>query len=490
MAYEDEPSSLNATSKLNKEYLNNSEVKNYKRNDNNYISKMITALEYLDYKNKESKTEAYIKTFETIPSKETYEKMFSVDGSLVDMGNSDSFKIGIQVGAAYIETKDLFKPLHNSLGSVNPALIGKIYNHPNNISLQGFLPGKNNYYMDEQGIYLPQKESFLKAVEQVFTKDNQSKKLLQFLLKELNIAPDKVCQVIDCPLKTQFDKNFLLEKNECHKCGSVNSMENIHFNDLPIFNTLVENIRDDMVFYETRNEATILMLMLENVLAAYLVKNGREHVPNIEQDEKLLVLLDGRLHNKEVGNLIKTWANTANFDNHLIGVQKSGVLNSYLSKMHDLLNSDYDLKGTKLQNLAIRFREEGQGLYVRVDKRFQEIAGLPQYETGGKYATDYLYITSKPTRKEFVFTLPMANIKGFKPYLLNHVLGTLENTYTNLYPKAKGALIANVLAHDQVSLNKKMVNQVEKHTNENRNDIKESTYDNHQSSLNTKKNKI
>ena len=143
-----------------------------------------------------------------------------------------------------------------------------------------------------------------------------------------------------------------------------------------------------------------------------------------------------------------------------MGIQKSGILNHYLSALHQVLKSSATVIHDA--NLLAKVSEfkDGKGFIFPVNPSFKKIAGLKSIKQPGAYGIEILVITPEPKRREFVMTLPAG--KSWSQTSPQMITNFLTQTQTDLYYKSKGAIVANILAHENVSLNKKQTNRADK----------------------------
>lgn len=346
-----------------------------------------------------------------------YENLYCVDGSFVNLNKTGPEIISLRVGSAVLDTKELFNIEVDRFGNTNPHKVAKLFQHPGNIFLDNAFPSKNSYIYDSANKrFLTMRESFEKALFASF-EDGLGKVIKdQFFLET-------------------FQEIGLTDKN--------------HITEFSVIKELLKGIREESVDFTTQNEVQKLMLMTENILSQYLLYQSAN------KKEKGLVVLDGRLQNQDIGNYIKMLneSKIQNENTMLIGVQKTGNLNMILSIIHNILKED-DM--SVLSNLKSKYHN-GESLLFRVDKKFKQLCGIPEAGIGA-YGVDCLYITEAPNRKEFVFTLPthifVKNaFQGNRRELFKGLVSVFEYANTNLYFKEKGALLTNILAHQNVSLN-------------------------------------
>lgn len=348
-----------------------------------------------------------------------YESLYCVDGSFVNLNTNGSEIISLRVGSAILDTQDLFNIERDKFGTPNPHHVAKLFQHPGNIFLDNIFPSKNSYIYDNSiNKFLTMRESFEKSLSASF-EDGLGKKIKnQFFLET-------------------YQEIGLTDKN--------------NITDFHAIRNLLNGIREESVEFTTQNEVQKLMLMTENILSQYLLYQSANN------KEKSLIVLDGRLQNQDIGMYIKSLneSKIQNENNMLIGVQKTGNLNLILSIIHMILQDNNISILPAIKNKYLK----GESLFFILDKKFKEICGVPEGGIG-TYGIDCFYISQAPHRKEFVFTLPIhvfskGKFKGSARELFKGLGSVFEYTNTNLYFKEKGALLTNILAHQNVSLNSK-----------------------------------
>ena len=432
MPFEQEKSSLSASGNFTKEMLDNNKSKELIYN-NTLTNQIIEALLYLKDKKDNSIASVAAK------KQRVYKKLYCIDGSLLTIPKEHGELVGLRVGAAIINTNDLFNIEKDNFGVPNPFQVAQIYNNKGNIFINSLLPSKNIYHSNGSHFYSLQ-ESFAMALNDTFNSG---------IAKEI---------------KEYFSYELLMVKEKAIK----------EISDWNCFENIIQNIREESIIFSTKKETQQIMLITESILSQYIISKS------LDNKENSLIVIDGRLQNEDIGNILKK-LNTKKIiheNNMLVGVQKSGILNMLLSKVHEVIKGDA-LVNTNLNNLK-NIYNNGQSILLRLDNQFKEKCGI---KTAGKgsYGTDYFYITQEPNRKEFVFTLPdhifpdkssptSTNNKIDLDMLFDSLCGVFEYANTDLYILSKGALLTNIIAHDNVSLNKKytsVLNQTNKEENTN-----------------------
>lgn len=418
MPYENEESSLIASSNFNKNLLNKKQFySNFQFNDK-HKNRILFALKHLLDKQK---------IFNLNTNKNNiYNSLQCIDGSLINnIDNNGGQYINMQFGSAFLDIDKLFSIQSDNKGNINPYHVAQLFKNDNNILLGTQFPSKNIYF-NNNGQFFTLKDSFIKSLNYLFDK-NSNPIIASFLedLKYLN--------------KSINVNNFI-------------QIENIK--------EILNDIRDDSIIYTTEKEVQKLMLISETILSQYLLKNN-----NHKND---LIIIDGRLHNHDIGDYIKEINPTRiNENSMLVGVQKTGILNIVLSEIHNILKeNNYNNKDTKP---LFDMYNNGDSIFIILTNNFKTICGLPEY-TIGNYGTECFYITKAPKRQEFVFTLPehlfkesgsINQRKAKKQFTIESIFkvcSVFEYAHTDLYLGNKGVLLANVLAHNHVSLNKQFTN--------------------------------
>lgn len=348
-----------------------------------------------------------------------YEKLYCVDGSLINLSKEGGELIALRIGAAVLETQDLFSIQRDSFGNTNPFQVAQLFQNENNLFLNAILPSSNIYHTNGQ-IY-DMKTSFKYAIDNIFEGNDNT-------------------------LGTQLKQYFLNHFNASNPY--INT-----FSDLPFITKIIKSIRDENIIFNTQNETKKIMLSLESILAQYLLEQSTKY------NEKGLIVLDGRLQNEDIGNDLNILSknNITSEKNMLIGVQKTGLLNTLLSKIHLFLKNytSDDFNDPLLP--YIKEYKNNSSILIIPDNNFKNICGIP-ISKHGIYGRECLYISKGPDRKEFVFTLPNVVFEKNMDILekiLFSVCSVLEYANTDLYIANKGVLLANILAHANVSLNKK-----------------------------------
>lgn len=408
MPYENEPSDFKSSGSNVKNIISGSLFNSitYKDNVKANITKGLLHLE-------SARLIQYIKSNKN----NIYENLYCVDGSFVNLNKVGPEIISLRVGSAILDTNQLFNIEKDKFGTPNPQHVAKLFQHPGNLFLDNAFPSKNSYIF-EQNKFLTMRESFEKALLASF-EDGLGKEIKDLFFLETNIELGLT------------SKNLIT--------------------DLDVIKKLLQGIRDENVDFTTQNEVQKLMLMMENILSQYLLQQSGD------KKEKGLVVLDGRLQNQDIGMYLKKLneSKIQHEDTMLMGVQKTGSLNLILSIIHSVLRDDDVLP---LKNIKTKYLN-GESILFVLDKKFKELCGIP--ESGiGTYGRDCLYITKAPDRKEFVFTVPMHifntdKFKGNALGLIEGLISVFEYANTSLYFKEKGALLTNILAHQNVSLNEK-----------------------------------
>lgn len=441
MAYLDEKSSPIASSQFNKDHLNSNFSQVFLNDITLSEDRMLGAITNA-YNNK---ILGFINESQKV-NQIGYENLYCVDGSLIELGDREKeqyIKIGIQVGAAFLDIKELQNPPVNPYGNIDPTFVAKLYRHNNNIHLSGLFPSKNIFYKDTQGIYLSMAQSFLVAIENILTSSELGKELFLHLKNEFSNANGFFdCKMLNCPIKNKQQ----IDLNNCQLCNQ-NCLNKIR----PIRN-LIGEINSNTFDTDTKKEGQKLMLMLEHTLSNYLSLNLNNH-KNL--DNNYLVMVDGPLNNELIGQYIKI--NQTAYKNPVVSVQKSGILNRVLTQLNQYVQNNAPKFSGKLGIELNKFINQEKGLVIALNSQFKKDLGLSNYKAEGIYGNDFMYITRN--KKEFVFNIPNSSIYANKQIdILNSMYGILSSTYTNLYYKNKGSLIANVLAHENVSLNRKQTN--------------------------------
>lgn len=462
MAYEDEGSSQSASSNWAKNRETDDFDEFFKKDRQVYETRIIEALEYLadippaqlGYRHVMRASESTLKN-----AKSSF--IYAIDGSnnpfesLNEYGHA--IKVGLSIGAAFLDMKDLANPEVNRFGTPNPAYYAKLYGHSKNLFFSGLLPAKNIFFSEANGSLWSQKKSYLMALNKMLSKEGLPRNIFQHTMEEFHqidefIACDYPNHI--CELKNSNKISSCLNRGYCDTCKKL-PIEAVQ----PVMN-LTRDIQNDVIHHQALNESQELMLVLENILATYIIKNMNEH-------KNLLVILDGRLENNNIGETVNQWLKKNHNQNiTLIGVQKSGVLNKYLSDVHQVLKNYPVTKSTHLNDVinGLKHNNFEDALLITLDDKAKKILGIPQDSNRGKYGTECLFLSSGSDKKEFVFTIPSYLLQSYASEMgnrLSRVLGTIENTHTNLYLKSHGALLPNILAHDNVSLNRKLTNRVE-----------------------------
>lgn len=419
MPYENEESSLIASSNFNKNLLNEKQFHSHFQFNNKHKSRILTALQYLWDSNKISRKL-------NVEKNNIYNHLQCIDGSLVNnTDNNGAQYINMQFGSAFLDIKKLFSIQTDNKGNVNPYHVAQLFGSENNILLGTQFPSKNVYF-NNNGQILTLKDSFIESLNHLF--DQNSNPIVSSFLDDLNI---------------------LTSSSNLKKLHEIDSIKK-----------LLNDIREDSIIYTTEKEVQKLMLISETMLSQYLLKHNSQ-----KQD---LIILDGRLHNQDIGDYIKEInPNRINQNSMLVGVQKTGILNIILSEIHNILK-DVCNSNSSLKPLFDLYHD-GKGIFLILTNEFKIICGLPDYKIGN-YGTECFYITEAPKRQEFVFTLPEhlfktpddANQKKLiaemtKDAILK-ITSVFEYAHTDLYLGNKGVLLANVLAHSHVSLNKQFTN--------------------------------
>lgn len=441
MAYIDEKSSPIASSQFNKDHLNSNFSQHFLNDLTLSEDRIFQAIE----KAFDRKILGFINEAKRIQDI-GYKHLYCVDGSLIELGNRETeqyIKIGIQVGAAFLDINDLQSPVISSYGNVDPTFIAKLYRNKNNIHFSGLFPSKNIFYKDSNNKFLSTAQSFLVAIENILNSSKLGQYLFLHLKSEFaNITNFFDCQTPNCPIKNKQQ----IDLNHCQLCQH-NCVSKIN----PI-KKLIGEINSNSFDTDTKKEAQKLMLMLEHTLSHYLSLN-LDNPKEIENN--YLVIVDGPLNNELIGNFIKK--NNTHYQNPVVSVQKTGILNKSLTQVHQYLRQNHNLFAEPFKSKLSSFINHDTGLVIALDKDFKKDLGLSTYQADGIYGNDYMYITRN--EKEFVFNIPnYSTYENKQLQILKSMYGILASTYTNLYYKNRGALIANVLAHENVSLNRKQTN--------------------------------
>ena len=412
MPHNQEGSDLKSSAHLIQEMQDNSffQSLNYFDNLDNKIKEALLKLIPMGYV-------TFLKEKE-IKKEKMYEKLYCVDGSLINFSKEGGELIALRIGAAVLETKDLFSIQRDSFGNTNPFQVAQLFQNENNLFLNAILPSSNIYYAN--GKIYDMKTIFKYAIDNIFEGN-------------------------DTTLGTQLKEYFLNHFNASNPY--INT-----FSDLPFITRIITSIRDENIIFNTQNETKKIMLSLESILAQYLLEKSKKY------NEKGLIVLDGRLQNEDIGNDLNILSknNITSEKNMLIGVQKTGILNTLLSKIHLFLKNytSSDLNDPILE--YVREYKNSRSILIIPDNKFKNTCGIPTSKHG-VYGRECLYISKGPDRKEFVFTLPNIvfekNMNIFDT--LFPVCSVLEYANTDLYIANKGVLLANILAHANVSLNKK-----------------------------------
>jgi hypothetical protein len=459
MAYEDEGSSQSASSNWAKNRETDDFDEFFKKDKTVYEQRIIDTLEYLA--DIPSSFKHVIRAGANNVKGITSPFVYAIDGSNNPFESTNEYghaiKVGLSIGAAFLDINDLAKPEINRFGTANPSYYAKLYGHSNNLFLSGLLPAKNIFFSESDGTLWSQKKSYLMALNRMLSKDGLPRRVFQHTMEEFHqiddfIVCDKPAQI--CELKDVNKITSCLSRGYCDVCKKI-PIEAVQ----PVIN-LTRDIQNDVIHHQALNESQELMLVLENILATYIIKQMNHH-------KDLLIVLDGRLENNNIGETINQWLKKNHNKNiTLIGVQKSGVLNKYLSDVHQILKTYPVTKSSHLNNIiqGLKHNNFEDALLIILDDTAKKKLGIPHDNNRGKYGTECLYLSSGNDKKEFVFTIPSYIIQKYSNEMNNRlarVLGTIENTHTNLYLKSHGALLPNILAHDNVSLNRKLTNRVE-----------------------------
>jgi hypothetical protein len=462
MAYEDEGSSQSASSNWAKNREADDFDEFFKKDKKSYDNRIITTLSRL------ARQGSIYTDLSQYNNQASF--IYAVDGSNIPFESFNEYghaiKVGVSIGAAFLDINDLANPQINRFGTPNPEYYANLYGHKNNLFLAGLLPAKNIFFEQDNGGLLSQKQSYLIALNKMLSKDGFSKQFLKHTIDEFNLIPTFIsCKESDndCELKNSTKAADCINRGFCKKCART-PVETIS----PILN-LTRKIQDEVIHHNALNESQELMLVLENLLATYIIKHSHH--------QNLLVVLDGRLDNYHIGEFIGVWLEIYN-QNHgtetlLVGVQKSGLLNKYLTDIHEVLKHYPLNQANALGNLVNNLHQNNfeNSILIVLDDQAKMDLGLPYDEKKktsikkGEYGMECLYLSKGIDKKEFVFTVPSHlmsgvyanNLKGY----LSKITNTIENTHTNLYLKSHGALLPNILAHDNVSLNRKLTNRVE-----------------------------
>lgn len=418
MPYENEESSLIASSNFNKNLLNEKQFHSNFQFNNKHKNRILSALQYLWDTNKISKKLNTDKN-------NIYNNLQCIDGSLVNNTDKNGGQyINMQFGSAFLDIDKLFSIQQDNKGNVNPYHVAQLFESENNILLGTQFPSKNVYF-NNNGQILTLKDSFIQSLNHLF--DYSSNPIISSFIDDL--------------------RSF----NNFSNINNIIQVENIK--------RLLNDIREDSIIYTTEKEVQKLMLISETILSQYLLKNSTNNN---------LIILDGRLHNQDIGDYIKE-INPYRItnDSMLIGVQKTGILNIILSEIHTILkDSSYSNKNIKP---LFDMYQDGKGIFLILTNEFKLMCGLPDYKIGN-YGIECFYITEAPKRQEFVFTLPEHLFKSpddpnqkkliaqITKDTITKVSSVFEYAHTDLYLGNKGVLLANVLAHNNVSLNKQFTN--------------------------------
>lgn len=351
-----------------------------------------------------------------------YENLYCIDGSFANLPGLAEV-ISLRVGSAVLDTSQLLNIERDRFGTPNPHKIAQLFQNPKNVYLDNAFPSKNSYIFENNRFY-SMRESFEMALVDFFSNG---------LAKEIK------------------DKFFLETKNEFNLSTKDSIIK------LPAIENLLQGIREESIVFSTQQEVQKIMLMMESMLSQYMLYQS-----SIE-NEKGIIVLDGRLQNEELGKVLRSLNETKiqTVDTMLMGVQKTGRLNLLLSKMHEIIKCE-DL-GNELKNLKDKYINNESLLFI-LDNKFKKICGLPD-SGNGNYGVDCLYISEGPSRQEFVFTLPIHifesnKFQGKQTHLFGSLVSLFEFAHTDLYFKNKGVLLTNVLAHSNVSLNIKYTNVI------------------------------
>ncbi len=462
MPYKQETSSFSASSIFNKENFNDDYISLFKSNPDKYINKIIQSLESYFLHGEELK----IKTFTDNKEPSVFNYAFCIDGSVIDIYDQEKtlikLKHGIQIGAAFLDFTKFNQCSLNNNGLVSPFDLAALYSSPYNIHYSGLLPGKNIYTLDDELNFMNSKESFKHSISQIFSKNEIAKDIYAHIVSDFYTQLNFIsCKEVNCDVINNC-QNYIDSEKKCAQCN-MNPISKINF-----IKNLTKKINNDSPNMDTSRETRELMLCLENFLVTYIIKNKDSFTKN---NEKLLIVLDGRLQNKYVGEFVKQWLvknrkDAANkFQNiAVIGAQKTGIINAYLSSIRYVLEN-YDLSKMAegpFKDIFTNFRK-GEGIYIKATAQFMLASGLKKSAAlttelaFDQYGEDTMVITPFPHRQEFVFTVP--NSKIWTPIVSRDIINLSLNAQTNLFYQSKGALITNILAHDNVSLNRKQTNR-------------------------------
>lgn len=407
MAHEGESSSLSASGSFTKEILATNKSEELKYN-NTLTNQIIEALIYL-------KQKGGVRPPITQKSS-VYEKMYCIDGSLLTIPKEEGELVGLRIGSALLNTKDLFNIEKDRFGTPNPLAVAQLFNNKDSLFINGLLPSKNTYIYENNHFYTLQ-ESFIKSLDNLF----------------------------DSGLAKTIKDSF---SNDMSKIGHANIIKMSNWNYI---DSIVKEIREESIVFSTRHHVKKIMLITESILSQYLLQvNSKKH-------EDGLIVLDGRLQNQDIGSLLKELNphKIKSIHNMLVGIQKTGILNQLLSKVHQVIKNE-ELDYPELTQLKKDYLD-GKPVLLILNEKFKEKCGI-QRSGIGTYGRDCFYITQAPDRKEFIFTLPdnifdkNNPISGQSMELLNKLCSVFEYANTNLYIASKGALLTNILAHDNVSL--------------------------------------
>lgn len=129
MAYENEESSLIASSNFNKNLLNEKQFHSNFQFNNKHKNRILSALQYLWDTNKISKKLNTDKN-------NIYNNLQCIDGSLVNnIDKNGAQYINMQFGSAFLDIDKLFSIQKDSKGNVNPYHVAQLFDSENNILL-------------------------------------------------------------------------------------------------------------------------------------------------------------------------------------------------------------------------------------------------------------------------------------------------------------------------------------------------------------------
>jgi len=410
MPYKDEESSLIASAKFNQEILNNKTFHSNFLYSDRIREKLIIGLDYLSAKNNQY-------NYASNP-RFLYENLLCIDGSIISIQNNQNGEfIGMQFGSVTLNTQDLLKIQKNKFYIPNPFEVSKLFQSPNNIITGGVFPSKNIHYFNGNE-YATLKDSYIYTLNSFFSSGGA----------------------------LSVKKSFLEDTNKPLS----------DFTRIPEIKKITDEIRDDNILYGTYKETQKIMLISEVLLAQFLLNEYSDKAST-------LIIIDGRLHNEDIGGCLEQLnrRKIKTTENMLVGVQKTGMLNSLLTRVHEIIREQFlaPIKSQKTNNFesVLGRYAHGNSLFFVIDEKFKEICGI-RSGFRGVYGRECFYISSAPCRREFVFTLPTHlfedQFQGLVGETLSRMSSIFEYINTNLYFANKGVLLTNIMAHENVALNK------------------------------------